>query len=500
MADSTVLHLTDQFSDQLWRLNNLYWIQDKEGNEVRFQPNWAQIELLQNFWYMNVILKARQLGMTTFIDILLLDNAAFYPSTQCGIIAHTRDDAKVIFRTKVKFPFEHLPGQIRDFLSPKQDTTNEYLFSNDSAIRVGTSMRSGTLNYLHISEYGKLCAKYPEKAVEIRTGALNTVQAGQSVTIESTAEGSFGHFYEICDEARTALRLGTQLTLLDWKFHFFPWWREPTYRLDESTATSVVMTRDDDEYFKKLEEEVKTKIDIGQRLWYVKKSREQGEYMMREFPSTPDEAFRASIEGAYYKQQMNWLRNEKHITKVPYDPRLPVNTFWDLGMSDDTVIVFHQKYGMENRFIDYYANQGESLGHYVKVMNQKPYNYGQHFLPHDVEVREMSTGYTRRETLLKLGCRPLRVVSRIDDEMDGVDAVRSVLPTCWFDERNCSELIKGLEHYRKEWDDKLGTFKAKPLHDWASHPSKAFEQFAVGYKAPQQGTKHKSKKKNWRTV
>lgn len=438
--------------------------------------------------------------MTTFLDILLLDNACFYPNTRCGIIAHTREDAKVIFQTKVKFPYEHLPQQIRDYLNPRSDTTNEYLFANDSSIRVGTSMRSGTLNYLHISEYGKLCAKYPDKAAEVRTGALNTVQAGQSVTIESTAEGSFGHFFDICEEARNNERMGITLTTLDWKFHFFPWWREPNYRLDESMARSVVMTREDDDYFEKLEAEIGRKIDLGQRLWYVKKKSEQGEYMLREFPSTPDEAFRASIEGAYYKQQMTYLRNEKHIREVPYDPRLPVNTFWDLGMNDDTFITFHQQYGMEHRFIDCYQNQGESLQHYVKVLQQKPYNYGTHYLPHDVEVRELGTGVSRRETLMRLGLRPLRVVARIEEEMDGIDAVRSVLPTCWFDQRNCAPLIKALDHYRKEWDEKLGTYKSRALHDWASHGAKSFEQFAVGYRQREQTKRKAKRQRNWRTV
>jgi hypothetical protein len=374
------------------------------------------------------------------------------------------------------------------------------LFANNSSIRVGTSMRSATLNYLHISEYGKLCAKYPEKAAEVRTGALNTVAAGQSVTIESTAEGAFGHFHEICEDARNMELAGHSLTQLDWRFHFFPWWRESAYRLPVVMADRVVITRDDEEYFADLEGQIGQKLDIGQKLWYVKKSAEQGEFMNREFPSTPEEAFAASIEGAFYKREMAYLRQHKRIGSVPYDPRLPVNTFWDLGMNDETCIVFHQRYGLENRIIDYYSNTGEGLKHYVKHMQTKPYTYGQHFLPHDVEVRELGTGVTRRESLSRLGLRPLRVVSRIEDEMDGVEATRSVLPTCWIDQRNCSELIKCLDHYRKEWDEKLGSFKSRPLHDWASHGSKAFEQFAVGFKAKQTVKKNRKKRTNWRTA
>jgi hypothetical protein len=155
---------------------------------------------------------------------------------------------------------------------------------------------------------------------------------------------------------------------------------------------------------------------------------------------------------------------------------------------------------MEHRFIDEYINHGEGLSHYVKILQQKPYTYGQHFFPHDVEVREMASGVSRRESLTKLGLRPIRVVPRIEEEMDGIDAVRSILPTCWLDERNCPETIKALDHYRKEWDEKLGSFKSKPLHDWASHGAKSFECFATGYKAPQQGGSRRKKKKNWRTV
>lgn len=440
---------------------------------------------------------------TTLLDILLLDNAAFYPDTRCGIIAHTREDAKVIFQTKVKFPFEHLPDQIRNHLAPKADSTNEYLFSNNSSIRVGTSMRSGTLNYLHISEYAKLCAQYPEKAVEVRTGALNTLQAGQSVTIESTAEGAYGHFFDLCDEAQNndiRIGQGEELTSLDWQFHFFPWWKEPSYVLPATAVRHVVITKQDAEYFADLEDKIGRKLSVGQKLWWVKKRDEQGEYMFREFPATPDEAFRASIEGAYYKKQMVWLRQHKRITNVPYEPALPVNTFWDLGLNDSMVIAFHQRWGNENRWIGYYENQGEGLTHYVKYLQDQPYTYGMHYLPHDAEVRSMETGVKRKDFLIRLGLRPLFVVPRIEDELDGIEAVRASLPTCWFDKTNCAPLIKALEHYRKEWDEKLGTFKSKPLHDWASHPAKAFEQFAVGFIPKRTSGRKNKKQRNWRTV
>ena len=133
--------------------------------------NWAQEDLFREMHFMNVVLKARQLGFTTFIDLFMLDQCLFNSNVRAGIIAHNRDDAKIIFRDKIKYPYDNLPDVLRARISAESDTAQELLFSNNSSIRVGTSLRSGTLQLLHVSEYGKLCAKYPEKAREVRTGA-----------------------------------------------------------------------------------------------------------------------------------------------------------------------------------------------------------------------------------------------------------------------------------------------------------------------------------------
>jgi hypothetical protein len=187
--------LKDQLSDPRWRLSNLYWITDKSGKRVKFSPNWAQESLMNDLHFCNVILKARQLGFSTFIQIFMLDQCVFNSNVRAGTIAHRLDDAKTLFRDKVQYPYDNLPEAIRNLRPKMSDSAEELLLSNNSSIRVGTSLRSGTLQYLHISEYGKLCAQYSDKAREVRTGALNTVQAGQTVFIESTAEGKEGHFF-----------------------------------------------------------------------------------------------------------------------------------------------------------------------------------------------------------------------------------------------------------------------------------------------------------------
>ncbi|HLT41927.1 MAG TPA: hypothetical protein VKZ95_04415 [Sphingobacteriaceae bacterium] len=112
-----------------------------------------------------------------------------------------------------------------------RDNANELRFANGSVYRVSTSLRSGTIQLLHISEFGKICREYPNKAQEIIAGALNTVQAGQFITIESTAEGREGHFYNMVKKAQDAQDRGDPLGLLDFKLFFFPWWKHPEYRL-----------------------------------------------------------------------------------------------------------------------------------------------------------------------------------------------------------------------------------------------------------------------------
>ena len=227
--------IKDKFKDAYWRLNNLYWIQDKYGRKVKFNLNWAQQELYDNLWYCNVILKARQLGISTFVCILFLDRCLFNSNLSAGIIAHTLEDAQQLFR-KVKFAYDHLNEEIKRRISAANDTSQMLKFSNNSSIRVGTSLRSSTFQYLHISEFGKICAKFPDKANEIVTGSLNTVAPGQYIFIESTAEGRDGYFYDICKRAQS-MRMN-DLSKLDFKFHFFPWWKEPVYRSGSTMAIS----------------------------------------------------------------------------------------------------------------------------------------------------------------------------------------------------------------------------------------------------------------------
>jgi hypothetical protein len=167
----------------------------------------------------------------------LLDKALFEQNIQCGIIAQTFDDASNIFKDKLKFAFDCLDPAIRPFFKLQGDSAKELSFAHGSKIRVGTSLRSATLQYLHISEFGKVCCKDPERALEVVTGSLQTVSAGQNIYIESTAEGSQGYFHDMCIRAFDQERTKAPFGEMDFKPFFFPWWKnKEEYSLNEPAA------------------------------------------------------------------------------------------------------------------------------------------------------------------------------------------------------------------------------------------------------------------------
>lgn len=500
-SPSTPEELQLCLADPWWRMcsGKLYRILvksegDTEGLSMAFRPNRAQRRLLKNLHYRNLILKARQLGFTTLIAIYFLDCALFRPNVRAGIIAQDLSAVETIFRDKIKYAYDNLPQELRDARPLKVETKRELIFDHgldsegrpqDSGVRVGTSMRSGTLQYLHVSEMGKIAAKHPEKAREIVTGSIPAVPADGIVFIESTSEGAEGEFYTMATKAHRAQQAGKKLSQKEFKFHFFPWWGELTYRSDPEL---VVISKDEHDYFDKIESEIGEEIDIEQRAWWVETRDNEfsgaDEKMWQEYPSTPDEAFKKSAAGAYYTKQFVAARKTRRITKVPYMPGYPVNTFWDIGSGDGTAIWFHQHIGQQHRFIRFLEGWGESYAHFVTEMQALGYVWGTHYLPHDgAHVRQgMDSNLSPREQLETLGLRNIEIVDRVQELQHGIAAVRDIFPACWFDEEGCKEGIAHLELYRKKWNSTLGCFTDQPLKDEHTEAADAFRQFAQGYK------------------
>lgn len=390
---------------------------------------------------------------------------------QAGIIAQTMDDASNIFKDKLKFAFEHLHPALKPYFRTVGDSAKELSFAHGSAIRVGTSLRSSTLQYLHVSEFGKVCAKDPERAREIITGALNTVHAGQSIYIESTAEGKEGYFYDMCTLAES--RVGKELGPLDFKFRFFPWYKHKDYVLEQPVPFSDYLK----EYFDKIYLRG-LRLTDQQKWWYAKKYETQQEDMQREFPAFSDEAFAASQDGYWYATQMKELWEAGHITSISYDRALPVHTAWDLGQADYQVIIFFQlNRAGEIMIIDYLKKRDLSIQATSAVLQAKGYTYGTHIWPHDANARDRA-GITFKRQAADLNLNG--VVLENHDLKDGIRLTRTTLSKCWFDQTKCKELIIDLESYKKRWSSSLGGWTSEELHDDASHGAAAMRYLASG--------------------
>lgn len=471
--------IKQQLNDWHWRMNHLYWITDKEGRLIKFRMNRAQWTLFHSLHYRNCILKARQLGMTTFMMILMLDAALFRANTHCAVIAHNKGDAQRLFDEKIRFAYDHLPEHIKRMRPTVSDAAGVLKFNNRSSITVGTSFRGGTLRYLLVSEFGKICARNPDKAKEIVTGAFEAVGANCMITLESTAEGRSGYYYDYCQQAENDMLMDNVLGRLDWKFFFFSWMDSPEYALNDACDT---LTKETLDYFDDLSAKYNLTFTPGQMHWYQAKARVLKDEMKREYPTIPKEAFEKSIEGAYYTRQFKELYKHKQICSVPHDPATAVHTIWDIGVNDKNAIFFVQLCGREWHLIHYYENSGEGLGFYIDVLKRLQanygYTYGTHIAPPDIEVREWGNdGLTRRQTAKAKGI-DFEVAPRLA-VMEGIDIARNTLPLCWFDRQNCAVALTHLQNYRKAWDDKANTWKPTPLHDDSSNCADAFRYFAV---------------------
>jgi phage terminase large subunit len=192
----------------------------------------------------------------------------------------------------------------------------------------------------------------------------------------------------------------------------------------------------------------------------------------------------AAIHGSYYGRMMRECEEQGRIRSVPYDPMALVHTAWDLGLSDSTVVWFFQVIGAEIHVIDYLENSGQPLAWYAGELQKKPYAYGDHILPRDADSGELQTARSRSDTLRALLGSSVRSLTERGDKRilvaDGVNAVRTILPRCYFDAVKCERGIECLKAYRRKWDEERKTFHDRPEHDWASHGADGFRYLATG--------------------
>jgi len=256
-------------------------------------------------------------------------------------------------------------------------------------------------------------------------------------------------------------------------FNFTPKGHNHAYELWE-------MAKKNDNWFSQLltVEDTKQQVFTNEQIEQIKQEFIQRGKTLDLFNQEYYCSFNNAIEGAYYSQQLARTKEEGRVTSLPYESNLLVDTWWDLGVNDTTAIWFTQQYGNEIRIIDYLEDSGQGLDYYIKELKAKPYIYNTHNAPHDIRVREFTSGRSRYDIAWDLGIK-FDVVPNIPI-VDGINAVRALFNKCIFDEDKCKKGLLALQNYKKQFDEIRNCFKDKPLHDWSSNGSDAFRYLAVG--------------------
>jgi len=457
-----------------WRLNNLYRIIDRNSNSIPFKLNNVQMDVLNNIHNRNLILKARQLGMSTFAVLYLLDEALFNENVAAGIVSYSLEHAQHIFKRIIGHAIDTFPSQLKPLIGITQRSAREITFNNGSSLRVDTTLRGGSYPLVLISEFGKTCARNPQKAEEVVTGTLQSVSRDGTIIIESTGEGSDGFFAEMVVEANR--RGNENISQLEYHLFFYPWLDEPSYILEEKVVYDVSLT----DYFNRIERESGRKISQFQRNWYAVQSRILGDKIKQEFPSTVSESFLSSSDAYYFAESISNAYLQSRCLYTPlFDALFPVYLAMDIGVNDLTVIIFFQILHGEIRIIDYYEDKNKGIDFYAKFLLQdKPYQYHTIFLPHDARKRDIldtSNTYERDfRRLFSATNTKFHVLKRMDKQLS-ISHANIMLDRCVFNASKVKPFIDQLLKYRKKWSEQQGRYLEDPEHNIASNYADAFQ-------------------------
>lgn len=461
------------FDDKIWRLNNLYRIVDKNSQSIPFKLNAVQAEIANSPHKRKLILKARQLGMSTFSVIDILDDALFTSNLASGIVSYSLEHAQHIFKRMIGHALDTFLPELKPLIGIVSQSAREVTFKNGSFLRVDTSLRGGSYSSVLISEFGKTCARAPLKAEEVVTGTIQAVPQNGKLIIESTGEGNEGYFADMVYAANE--RGNKDLTPLDYQLFFYPWYSEPHYAMNQKVPYPVEM----ENYFDNIQEKACIILTPQQRYWYAQQAGLLGSKIKQEFPSTISEAFLSNSDAYYYAQCVEQAYKDNRVVRVPlYDPMFPVYIAMDIGATDLTVMIFFQLVHGEKRFIDYYSDTGKGVDFYAKFLLQdKPYRIHTIFLPHDAGYRDgiiVENTYEREFRKCFCGTSAKFVIIKRSDINLGISQAQLKFASSVFSETKMKPLLDHLLKYRKKWSEATGRYLDEPYHDIHSHASDSF--------------------------
>lgn len=475
--------------------------ENDEGFLVPFRPNEHQTHYFLNRHTRSNILKARQLGFTTGIAIETVDHNLWTPHQRSLFIAQGDAEMEKLFRDKVLLAFDNLPPFAKALVRAVKRTERMIEFSNNSAMSVSLSGRSGTFQRIHISEFGKISARTPKRAKEIRAGAFPTLTPNGNLVIESTAEGRGGEFHKISEQARIRSHSPEPLHAKEFKFMFYAWWKGADNEVD---PTGVIITDAQHKYFDEVEQSMNCLLTNRKRAWWVMTlvndfSGDEAT-MWAEHPSTPDEAWQKSSAGRYYSKQLTEAKNAGRIGNFPPVKSVRTIGFWDIGHTDGTGIWLMQEVAGYWNVIGYIEGWEEAYDYYTAEMQATGHLLGEQFLPHDADNKRQGKNrvYTPQQLLEELMPNiEWQIVNAVADKTTEHALVRKHFHLLRFDEAPTAAGREHLDNYQKRWNNTVGEFEDVPLKNSATECADALGQWAKmiegGYLRPQ---KNRRKKRN----
>lgn len=423
-----------------------------------YVPRPLQLELHKAVQRFKVIICHRRFGKTHYALNELIDRGLRNPlrNPQYAYLAPTYGQAKRVAWDLLKDYLRNIPGIIINEADlridiPRPSQGDRVRFMLLGAENPG-SLKGLYLDGVVLDEYAEMNPQVWSEVVRPALTDRHTLDPSQGWAIFIGTPKGQNHFYEIYQRAKES-----------------PEWFTAIYKASE---TNIIP---------------RAELDAA-----------RAEMSDAEYEQEFECSFSAALIGAYYGKEMEKAEQEGRICSVPYDPLLPVTTYWDLGIDDTTVIWFVQNLGgRELRWIDYHEESGQGLPYYAKLLKEKGYVYDEHVLPHDGAVRELGTGKSRMETLQAL-CKGTRVrVAPRQEVADGINAARLMLAKSWFDKDKCKNGITSLKNYERVWDAKNKVFQARPKHNWASHGADAFRTGAMAMDENRAARRERDKRKRF---
>lgn len=496
-----------QLKSQLWRLQHLFKCR-REGDGMaiplilRPEQEIVVKHLIEKPTVPLYIIKSRRLGISTIVDTFMADCAVWSSGFRGLIIDQTKDDAVKKMVEIVRFAIKNLPPEmLKDYIITKENDSEFRMYhrlekeSQDSAIFASISGRGGDTSMLHVSEMGPIASLDPARAREIRTGAFPAARKGRRVVETTWYGGKTGELWEmvkpILDGNPNA----------EGVIHFFPWHGDATAIRMEGTVPEEL-----EQYFKDLSEKLGKTFSREQKCWYAAKKLEQGMWVKREMPSTLEESLSVPMAGTIYGDLLDDLRGKKRVHDFPADRTCCGFTFWDIGFSDYGCIWLVQLVGRDILLLDYFSGEGEIAETYAGVVKRWEDDYDmaikRHYLPHDADTRERSSGKSYKDALIVAGMRSkeITVVPRTPDVWLGINELRTLLPRSYIHSTNCSKQffkhgevkkegaqtipsgIDCLDFYHKRAGSNNGIVYDEPVHDQFSHGASALRTFAEAHR------------------